>query len=367
MKNAIDNGMSVYLDLLRFLAAVAVVLSHVWRLIFPDFPLPWPGHAAVIVFFVISGYVIAFATDRPGQTAGRYALYRAVRILSVTIPALLLAVCIAPLSGTFQIPLAGQIPFPASEFWRATWMNMLFLGESSWFGRILPPFNPPYWSLSYEVWYYVIFGAWVFSPARWRLAVVLLSIVFAGLKIALLLPVWLLGVAAYRYRIRLGQDTALRLFILTALFAFAFYWFDWSVLIRSLLQHAAPAFMGSLHGSDQFLGDYILGSIVAVNFVAAASMGSYFSGLIRTQKSVRKLASFTLSSYLMHMPLTVLLWNGLGVHGSVAYVVLLVCGIIVVGSFTERKHRAIRHWLESRCHISQPLEGSTSRPVDRSK
>lgn len=362
MKNDVDKGMSLYLDMLRFLAAIAVVMSHVWRLIFPDFPLPWPGHAAVIVFFVISGYVIAFATDRPGQSAGAYALHRAVRILSVTVPALALAACIAPVVGSYQIPLAGRIPFPSSEFWHASWINLVFLGESSWFGRVLPPFNPPYWSLCYEVWYYIVFGAWVFCAPRWRLAAALGLIVFAGLKIALLLPVWLLGVAVYRWRVKLESGTAMRLFFVTVLLAFAFYWFDISIKIRNVLIQAWPVFMQDLHGSDQFLGDFLLGLIVAVNFTAAASMGRYFDGLLQWQAPIRYLASFTLSTYLLHIPLTVLIWNGLGIHFVPAYAVLLLAGIYIVGSCTERRHQAIRHSLEN--HIlrkRQALPADTPR------
>lgn len=346
MAKDIDQGMSLYLDMLRFLAAFAVVMSHVWRLICPAYPLPWPGHAAVIVFFVISGYVIAFATDRAGQTPARYALHRSVRILSVTIPALLLAVCIAPLVGTAPLAPAGRVPYPAGEFWHAIWINLVFLGESSWLGRVLPPFDPPYWSLSYEVWYYLLFGAWVFCAPRWRLLVTLAIAVLAGLKIVLLLPVWLLGVAVYRSRIQLDPPFALRLFILSALLAFAFYWFDLSVKMRAGLMLLAPGFMNDLHGSDQFVGDYVLGVLVAANFIAAASMGPYLAGLARWQRPIRYLASFTLSSYLLHMPLTVLIWNGFGVHASLPYVLLLAAGIFLIGSVTERKNRSIRQAFE---------------------
>ncbi|MDB5963427.1 MAG: hypothetical protein JWP59_4721 [Massilia sp.] len=340
-----DMGMSVYLDLLRFLAAVAVVMSHVWRLVLPQMPLPWPGHAAVIVFFVISGYVIAFAADRPGQTAASYALHRGVRIMSVSIPALLLAACIAPYAGSYSIPLAGQIPFPPNELWHAIGINLVFLGES-WFGRVLPPFNPPYWSLSYEVWYYAIFGAWVFCPPRWRLAAASACAVCAGLKIVLLLPVWLMGVAAYRARLQLDPATAVRLFILTAVLGFGFYWFDLAVKIRSQLMLAAPDFMATLHGSDLFLGDYVLGSIVATHFIAAASMRQHFAGLVRAQKPIRYLASFTLTLYLLHMPFTVLIWNGLGIHNVAAYAALLLAAIYAAGSLTERRSRALRVALE---------------------
>jgi peptidoglycan/LPS O-acetylase OafA/YrhL len=348
MKNDIDIGVSVYLDLLRFLAAFAVVMSHVWRLVFPHFPLPWPGHAAVIVFFVISGFVIAFATDHPGGSARAYAVHRAVRILSVTVPALMLSVCIAPVAGTNQIPLAGPIPFPDGEFLHAIWINLVFLGESSWFGRVLPPFNPPYWSLSYEVWYYAIFGAWLFARPRWRFAMALFVTVLAGLKIALLFPVWLLGVIAYRTRPTLAHRTALGLFIFTTILGLAFYWFDMSVQIRTHMQYAIPSFMRSLHGSDQFVGDYVLGVIVAIHFIAAGSMAPYLGGLVRLRRPIRYLASLTLSIYLLHMPLTVFIWNGLGVRSVSAYALLLVTGILIVGSLSERKNKLVRFWVEGK-------------------
>lgn len=362
MKTDIEEGLSVYMDMLRFLAAFAVVMSHVWRLVFPTFPLPWPGHAAVIVFFVISGYVIAFATDRPGQTAGRYTLHRSVRILSVAIPALFLAICIAPVSGTWQVPLAGPIPFPPGDFWHAIWINLVFLGESSWFGRVLPPFNPPYWSLSYEVWYYAIFGIWTFSPSRWRTATTIAVVAFAGLKIALLFPIWIMGVAVYRSRFKLDPELALRLFVLTSLFAFAFYWFDFSVKIRAQLTLAFPNFMMDLHGSDQFLGDYILGAIVAANFVAARSMKQYLAGIVRFRSKIRYLASFTLSIYLLHMPLTVLIWSGMGVHSAIGYAALLVTGIFLAGSLTERQNGRLRALLERKLAQRGRSGLSSTRP-----
>lgn len=62
MNGKIPAGLSLYLDAVRFLAALVVLLHHTWPLLFPDFPLPWPGHSAVVVFFVLSGYVIAHAS-----------------------------------------------------------------------------------------------------------------------------------------------------------------------------------------------------------------------------------------------------------------------------------------------------------------
>ncbi len=87
---ALPESLSIYLDLVRFGAAVVVVLSHTWPVLFPAHPLPWPGHQAVVVFFVLSGFVICHAA-RPGLTLSEYALHRCARIWSVAPPALILA------------------------------------------------------------------------------------------------------------------------------------------------------------------------------------------------------------------------------------------------------------------------------------
>ena len=65
-----NRGTSAYLDLLRFLCAAIVILVHAdWLQIDGRLPLVWrlpgAGHDAVIVFFVLSGFVIAHvAQDR---------------------------------------------------------------------------------------------------------------------------------------------------------------------------------------------------------------------------------------------------------------------------------------------------------------
>ena len=81
---------SVFLDGLRVLAALTVFAGHCVLLLYHGgFPLA--GHVAVIVFFVLSGYVIAYSTlSRPGMSAKRYTVARLSRLYSVVGPALLL-------------------------------------------------------------------------------------------------------------------------------------------------------------------------------------------------------------------------------------------------------------------------------------
>jgi peptidoglycan/LPS O-acetylase OafA/YrhL len=346
MKNNIPLGLSLYFDVVRFAAAIVVMLSHIWPIMFPYHLLPWPGHAAVVVFFVLSGYVIAFATDRPNLLATTYVTHRAVRILSVTVPALLLSIVIAPyVAAGGAIPFAGPMNIPNQEFWRAIWINFFFLGES-WLGSLTPPFNPPFWSLSYEVWYYIIFGVWVFSESKWRPWLTIASVFLAGFNIILLLPVWLLGVGIYHTQARFSENIAVKVFATTLLIGLFYYWFDCSVGIRQYMITIAPDFMKSLNGSNQFIGDYLLGVIVASNFIAAASISRMLDFLRVFEQPIRYLASFTLSVYLFHMPLAVFIKNGLHVGSVAPFILLLLTGIFILGSFTERKNKLLRNCVE---------------------
>src|SRR5207247_1357633 len=68
-----------------------------------------------------------------------------------------------------------------------------------------PPTNLPFWSLSYEFWYYVAFGvATLIRPARLRNLMVLVVLLIAGPAILLLMPCWLVGVALFVFRNRIS-------------------------------------------------------------------------------------------------------------------------------------------------------------------
>jgi len=344
MSNArkpIDRGLSIYFDAVRFLAAIVVVLHHVWPLIVPSLPLPWPGHEAVVVFFVLSGYLIAYTASDSTVHLKTYVEHRAARILSVAIPALLLAAVIAPFAAGSNIQYAGDLRLDTEQFWFASLLNALFLGQS--LGMSVPaPLNGPFWSLCYEVWYYVIFAAWMYSSPRWRVALTVLAALVAGLKIVMLLPVWLLGVWLYHRMPLFTQKQAITLFLASSLAAFLFFWFGASHMIRGVMRAAAPEFVDSLKGSNQFLGDLILGVFVAANFAAAASLGSHLRSLFRIERQVRYVSSFTLSAYLYHMPLTILIWNGMGVHHAVNFLVVLSSLTIALGYVTERRVKLLR-------------------------
>src|SRR5690349_289647 len=103
-----DSRASHHLNLIRGVAALAVLVYHVRYRFFPDYAdLAAPdltaklfyavtafGHDAVVVFFVLSGYLISATVMRDCATGrwswARYGVSRWVRLSVVLVPGLLL-------------------------------------------------------------------------------------------------------------------------------------------------------------------------------------------------------------------------------------------------------------------------------------
>ena len=153
----------------------------------------------MVVFFVLSGLVIAASVDRAKasgrpQTLSSYALTRAARILPVALPALAISLVVMLIDAAIATtPIFGEDAqgVPASE-----WLFALtFLSES--YQTAFAP-NPPYWSLCYEVWFYALFAVATFMEGWKRMAWLAALALVAGPNVLLLLPVWLIGVALAR-------------------------------------------------------------------------------------------------------------------------------------------------------------------------
>ena len=88
----LSGGPSILLDSLRLGASLVVVFNHALDMWFPNLGVDpsLPGntaHAAVVAFFVLSGYVIAHTTTSNNRGALHYAYARLSRLYSVVLPA----------------------------------------------------------------------------------------------------------------------------------------------------------------------------------------------------------------------------------------------------------------------------------------
>lgn len=202
-------GFSLWLDALRAGAALAVLFGHMAHIRFTrgDYYVlrDWNlASDAVIVFFVLSGIVIAYAAERDG-TLGRFAFNRLTRVFSVVAPALLLTVLFDALGQRLD-PSAYQPPyFEEIALSEMLWRGLSF--SSEWQGlsdRVRLGSNGPLWSLSYEVAFYTLFAVTVFLRGLLRFVLLALGALLFGLPILALLPCWALGVVLWLRIVRAG-------------------------------------------------------------------------------------------------------------------------------------------------------------------
>ena len=335
---------SLYLDCCRFLAAVLVVVSHFvpYGVVAPSAVawLPNLGRESVVVFFVLSGFVIAYTTEYKNASLHDYCVARCTRIYSVALPVLLLGFAVAAvlvLSGQGTLAHYYQLAKP----WLYLPLHLLFMGEL-WTVSEPPPLLAPYWSLGYEVWYYVLFGAAFYLRGRRRLAVVGSVLLFVGPKLWLLLPVWLAGVGAYHWHKThtIARPLALAGWCATLVLLAAFKLGDLDAALRAFALAHWPWTGLPLKSADRYLADYLVCVLVVVNFLCAKSAG--LQALLRIERPVRWLASYTFTLYLSHalvMKTWLLVYPHRQSHpGDVlALVMLIIAATLIIGQLTEHR------------------------------
>ncbi len=334
----ITRPMSICLDLIRAAAALAVLIGHAAQLDLYTGPYPFTialQQNAVIVFFVLSGLVIAASTDPDRQTLKDFAIARAARILPVAWPALVLALVLMLVTSEKLID--------GPQWLRAA----LFLTES-WRTAFDP--NPPYWSLCYEVWFYALFAAASFLTGWKRLFWLVVFALIASPNVLLLLPAWLFGAVAARsprlWRMPFWLAALLvalaiaMLFIAPKLAVPGFIW----------LRTVATWPLGHSHYA---LSYNLLALALAFGFIGLRRLlGECQPWLERLAKPARAAADMSFSLYLIHWQLLgLLLVNNINAGDSVAkfalLILLIAAAAAVFAQFTEHRRHAVRRWLRS--------------------
>lgn len=345
---------SLYLDAVRFLAAISVFAFHLFQPGVADFAnLGFHlniGRAAVMVFFVLSGFVIAYVFDAKERTAESYLISRFARLYSVVIPALILTLFLDHLGRHldgrhYTASFYDEIPVRMI-------FSLLFLNQI-WNFTVAAFSNAPYWSVAYEFWYYMLFAAAVFSSGYRRYILVLLIVLCVGPRIILMSPLWFLGMGAY-YISRKNAATLNR-----------FYWlFPFSIAALLIIHFgynpgkiASDAFLSMLDGnrflhvmgSRLFIGgdyempsDLLYGLIFAASIITSGPFFSRFQEIPALSKVIRFTASYTFSMYLYHFPLLLFFQAMLRTDATSAPQVMLLSGAVIamvfmIGHFTERR------------------------------
>jgi len=297
---------SILISVLRGLAAFIVATAHLRAAMYPavrdvaDPPLWFQGlafvsgfaHQAVLVFFVISGWLVGGSLlNRIGtpQAVANYAIDRATRLWTVLVPTFLL-------TFVFALGIGAAHPedvnlSPSNPYSALTFAGNLFGMQ----GIALPDYggNFPLWSLANETWYYVMFPLLALAGTA-RDLTGRLACAAALLLLGVLLPtgivayflVWLLGVAFSRIRIECGPGIR----------------WGWLVLVL-----AGAAYFRLTGELDEFelstLGQDLVCALLYLVLLSSLQYTAPASAAVRRLGATGKFfAEFSFSLYVLHVP-----------------------------------------------------------------
>jgi peptidoglycan/LPS O-acetylase OafA/YrhL len=211
------NGRLKELDALRGLAALTVVLGHFGGLfiyVFPNYhhtkslllylivQLVGNGHAAVILFFLLSGFVLSIPSihGRPQS----YPVFLTRRITRIYLP-YLAGLFLAVLGSYF---LHRHVALAQGDWWRPVqwplvWQHVLFVGSYEW-----GVFNPAFWSLVVEMRVSLAFPLLCMFVLRmpWRLSLLLSWVAASGMALlGTFLPHAAVAPPAFYFTLHLGD------------------------------------------------------------------------------------------------------------------------------------------------------------------
>jgi peptidoglycan/LPS O-acetylase OafA/YrhL len=373
----LDGQLSVYLDFVRGLSAILVVIEHLGSRLFVGYGnaihqnnilvklfyiLHLLGGPAVIIFFVLSGLFISRtvlnAVYRDKWSWKSYLINRFSRLYTVLIPAIFL---------TFLLDKLGALLFQAPDRTNLNEMigNLFFLQTIfvNSFGS-----NGPLWSLSYEFWYYMLFPLilFVFVHHKLKMKIIFLLIsmlifYMVGTKLSIYFFIWLIGTVI----LLLPNHQVFRI---KAMVPISFLLVCVTMLFRPLVS------TGRIFGGDAngvlFLVDIAIALTFAVLVLSLAnvktSKGNIPQPISTINKVAKTLASFSFSLYLIHYPIINLAYYGsleigytglqpslLSVSIEVVLVIIICFFAYIFSKVTEARTGEIRNLLTNLVNILQ--------------
>jgi len=309
------------LDLVRFIAALAVILGHgVSRFFGPYdsannagifeklFRVAFSGYGShgVTIFFILSGLFIGYSVINQIKTNSfswkSYLSRRIIRLWIVLLPALVL---------TFILDYVGLKYFYEDAIYSGGNMIGAINGNNSsaldFIGNVffvqtimVPPFgtNGALWSLANEFWYYVLFPLCLFAFIKrnhfpsliFFISLCVLVCLMVGSNIYIYFSIWLIGVLA----IFIPSNNILR-------FKNAIFWSLIGLIISLICLRIAPVF------EDKII-ERLLVSIPFLIFVLTlTSNDKPILSKVRYLRISKSLAGFSYTLYLIHLPILCLI------------------------------------------------------------
>lgn len=340
---------SIYLDLLRFSAAFVVLVVHasgggitggvLWQ-------LGAYGQTAVMAFFVLSGYVIGFVSNNKERKPFDFLIARVSRLYSVILPAILITWLCNEFGGLLiKEEYAGPWNDGEKMEYFRYFISLLML-QDVWGIKLSPTNNGPFWSITFETFYYAFFGVVFYLRSKLRFIILAVLFCIAGPTIVLLFPLWLLGYFANSVHRNGGLASY-------PVLAFLGFVASASILVFSPQYRSHFDFASPVIDRESIVGDYLDGIAVFLHLLVVpvvAGRAGFILLLIR--KPLTFVASLTFSLYLFHQPL-VRVFAGMspfiadpGSIANVAFVYLATFAVILlVGVPAERSKKILANYL----------------------
>jgi peptidoglycan/LPS O-acetylase OafA/YrhL len=294
------------------------------------------SQAAVIVFFVLSGFVIAHVLATRERTPLEFAASRFARLYSVALPTLLL-VAVANYLETLKYPHAFDAYGDRVTVFIDYLRSWLFV-SNFWISPEAGVASAPFWSLSLEVAYYVGIALLVFARGRIRFLALAALCLAAGPTMILLAPTWLIGYGAYQFtqRRRMAAGTAAILWLASVFL----------LLLCPLIEMHMRQPLAFLRMPNASVGELLASHAAAIcftaNIVAFNEFCSHAEPLFRPFVGlIRWFGSVTFALYMFHMPIVAFFSvYPVGGRGSLAWAIVMIGGTLLIvatiGRFCEQ-------------------------------
>jgi peptidoglycan/LPS O-acetylase OafA/YrhL len=338
-----NKELGSYLDCTRFFAAFTVFLAHVqlnWVGGLPHLILTL-GSESLAVLFVLSGFVIGHVSGSRETDLKTYLIHRAARVYSVTVPCLAIGFVLDSVGKHFMPHYySNSFPLLASDSSNLleALFSLTFLNEI-WWNYSIPGSMAPFWTLPFEVLYYLLFGALWYLRGWWRWGLFAALCLGVGPEMLEYFPLWLMGFGAYKLcrHLDLSISTGRMIFFVSLL--------PW-ILCQVICRHS-----GFGYGQQE---DPPLWPFYAVGLMFSVStIGFCFAGfsISRYAGPIPWLAGATFTLYLLHFPLARFI-NGMvpfewHAHVRWPLIVFSTFGIsLIVAQYTERRKNVLRRNIE---------------------